>query len=136
MDLENAPKELTATWEAICKGAWVTRTPGEGAEGGLFATAYSERHGITLGEAKAHIGKLVEKNVAAAKAKQSPEEAADPKKVITERLIFNKIREVALARDEKLSAIYEELKAKQKKKSADKAALEIEIDDPEIPASE
>jgi len=110
---EEAIEELKSTWEAILKGNWTSRVPGEGVEGGLFARAYAERHQISLADAKSKISGLVEKNL-----KANQERNPNPKKgeEITEKMVFNRIRDVALERDTELAKIYEALKAKKKQK--------------------
>lgn len=123
-DTKEAIEELTSTWDSIVQGGWTSRVPGEGVEGGLFARAYSERHRISLGDAKAKIGTLVAKNLAANVEKNRGKKDAAP---ITERMVLNAIRSAALERDTALNAKYEELKAKKKKKASGKQVLDVDL---------
>lgn len=115
--IAEAIDELKSTAEAILNGNWTVRVPGEGVEGGLFARAYAERHGIPLSDAKAKIAALVERNHAAAVAKEAAKPEAERKEV-TERMILNAIRDVARERDPALDAIYKALQEKRAKKPA------------------
>ena len=121
-DVQEAIEELGSTIDAIKAGNWTVRVAGEGVEGGLFARAWSERHGVSLADAKAKIGALVERNVA-------KNRAANPGKeeTITERAVFNQIRLAALDRDADLKAIYDALKEKKAKKKSTKQAMEIDL---------
>lgn len=122
-DEADAIAEVTSTWESIVKGQWTLRVAGEGVEGGLFARAYAERHGIPLSDAKAKIGALVEKNTAANNVGKTEE-----KDKVTERQVFNRLRDVALERDADLKAKYDELKAKKAAKTKEKGSnLSIEM---------
>lgn len=111
-----AIEEVQSTWEAIEKGQWTIRVAGEGIEGGLFARAYHERHNITLGDAKAKIAALVEKN-------RNANNAGKPEKDhVTDRQVFNRLRDVALERDPELKAKYEALKAKKAAKQKERGS--------------
>lgn len=123
--VEEAAEELNSTWDAITKGNWTLRVPGEGVEGGLFARAYAQRHNLGLGDAKAKISGLVEKNLKAnqeARARKPKEQQGDE---ITERMIFNRLRDAALERDADLKRIYAELKEKRASKKSSGSDLEI-----------
>jgi hypothetical protein len=122
--VEEALDEVKSTWEAILKGNWTIRVAGEGVEGGLFARAYAERHGISLADAKAKIGGLVEKNL---KANQERNAGKKDAPEITERMVFNRIRDVALERDADLSAIYNKLKEARAKKAKARTDLEVDL---------
>jgi len=123
-DVEEAIEELKATWDSIVKGQWTMRVAGEGVEGGLFARAYSQRHGLSLADAKAKISGLVERNLGLNRAKAKDAEAAEK---ITERVVFNALRDAALDRDQELAGIYADLKAKKAGKVKAKAQIEIEV---------
>lgn len=123
-DLSDYIDELTATGESLKTGQWTMRVAGEGVEGGLFARAYAKHNGLSLGDAKAKIAGLVERNLAANQAKFAGNKEALEK--ITERAVFNRIRDAALERDAGLKAVYEELKAaKGAKKKAGPVDMEI-----------
>lgn len=123
-NVKTAIEELTSTWGAILKGGWVSRVPGEGVEGGLFARAYAKRHDMSLAESKEHIGKLVEKNLAANRAKYAGQDNAPE---ITDRMVFNRIRDTALERDADLAKIYEDLKNARKKKESGKVDMDVDL---------
>lgn len=125
--IAEATEELKSTWEAIVKGQWTIRVPGEGVEGGLFARAYAEFHGIPLSDAKAKISGLVEKNLKANQEAQARKPKGEQKE-ITERMIFNRLRDVALEKDAGLKAKYEELKAKRATREKARTELEIETE--------
>lgn len=122
-DLKDYQEELTSTIDALRAGQWTMRVAGEGVEGGLFARAYAKHKGIPLGEAKAKISALVEANLKANLDKHAGDKAALEK--ITERAVFNRLRDAALERDPDLKEVYDELKAAKGKKKA--AAVEMEI---------
>jgi hypothetical protein len=124
-----AVEELQSTWAAITSGNWTIRVAGEGVEGGLFARAYAEYHSITLAEAKAKIGKLVETNLAANQKAVEGKKDKDGKQVqITERMVFNKLRDVAFERHPDLKIQYDDLKAKRAAKSKSKdSGLQIDL---------
>lgn len=125
-DLADYQAELASTIEALKGGQWTMRVAGEGVEGGLFARAYAQRHEVSLADAKAKISGLVEKNL-----KANQELHAGNKKAleaITERSVFNRLRDAALARDSALSGIYEELKAKRAAKKSPGVEMEISVD--------
>lgn len=124
-NVEEAVLEVNSTWAAIVAGNWTIRVAGEGAEGGLFARAWAETKGITLADAKGQIGQLVEKNLAANRAKQEGKKDAQE---ITERMVTNRIRAVALERNADLKAKYEELKAKKQAKKSKSADMEIDLE--------
>lgn len=124
--VEDYIEELVATRDSLVAGQWTMRVAGEGVEGGLFARAYAKHHGIALGEAKAKIAGLVERNLKANQEKFAGNKEALEK--ITERAVFNRIRDAALERDPALSGIYEELKAAKGKKKAGGPELEITTD--------
>lgn len=115
--VEEAIEEVKSTWAAIAAGNWTIRVAGEGVEGGLFARAYAKRHDIPLADAKGKIGGLVEKNVAANKELNANKPDAPE---VTDRMVFNKLRDTMLERDEKLNTIYEELRAEKAKKAKSK----------------
>lgn len=117
---EEALEEVSSTWDAIKAGNWTSRVPGEGVEGGLFARAYAAVKEISLADAKAKIGSMVEKNLAA-------NQARNPEAEITERQVFNKIRDVALERDPVLKAKYDELKAKKATRAKAKSDIEVDL---------
>lgn len=123
-DEAEAVEEVQSTWEAIVKGQWTLRVAGEGVEGGLFARAYAAFHKLSLSDAKAKIAELVEKNLAKNKAAITDEKQRES---VTDRMVYNQLRNKALERYPEMNAIYEELKAKQKKKvSKPKVELDIE----------
>lgn len=124
--VEEALEEVKSTWDAIATGDgnWTIRVPGEGVEGGLFARAYAERHGIPLADAKAKIGGLVEKNLAANRELNKDKKDAPE---ITERMVFNRLRDVALERDADLASIYQKLKDAKAKKATKKSDMQIEL---------
>lgn len=125
--VEEAVEEVQSTWQAIVEGHWTIRIPGEGVEGGLFARAYAQRHDVSLADAKAKIAAMVEKNLnanrdrltAAGKKKEADE--------LSERSIFNVVRNVALERDTNLKAIYDDLREKKAKKASKKADVQIDL---------
>lgn len=124
--VEEAIEELTSTWDAIVAGNWTIRIPGEGVEGGLFARAYAEFHGLSLSDAKAKIQALIAKNLEKAQAKLAGVKDAPE---VTERQVFNKIRDVAFERYPDLKVKYDEIKAKKAaRKSAKPTAGLDEID--------
>jgi hypothetical protein len=124
-DIKDAAEELNSTWDAILKNGWTLRVQGEGVEGGLFARAYAEFKGLSLSDAKLKIGALVEKNVKANKdAAKTDEERAK----VTDRRVFNGLRDRMLERDPGLAKAYEELKAKRDAKAKEKAAGGLEFD--------
>lgn len=127
---EEAIEEVKSTHEAIVKGEWTLRVAGEGIEGGLFARAFAEFSGKSLSDAKAQIAGLVTKNleanqkayaekVAAGTLKEAPE--------VTERMVFNRIRDALLEKHADLKAKYEELKSKKKQKGKEKTQLDIDV---------
>lgn len=121
--VEDYIDELTSTVEALKKGQWTMRVAGEGVEGGLFARAYAQRHGLSLADAKGKISALVERNL-----KANQEAYAGDAKVlekITERSIFNRLRDAAIERDAELKRVYQELKDKRAAKKAESAEMEI-----------
>lgn len=123
-DEAEAVEEVQSTWDAIIKGQWTLRVAGEGVEGGLFARAYAQYHQISLSDAKAKIAELVEKNLAKNKAAITDEKQRE---AITDRMVFNQLRNKALERYPDLAAVYEELKSKQKKKTS-KPKVELDIE--------
>lgn len=125
--IEDALEEVKSTWDAIVAGNWTIRVAGEGVEGGLFARAYAKRHDIPLADAKAKIGGLVEKNVAA-NAKLNEGKADAPE--VTERMVFNRLRDTMLERDGQLASVYEALRAeKQKKAKAKTSGVQITLEE-------
>lgn len=122
-DVEEYIEELVSTRDAIIAGQWTMRVAGEGVEGGLFARAYAKHHGLALGEAKTKISGLVERNLAANQAKFAGNKEALEK--ITERAVFNRIRDTALERDAALKAVYDELKAAKGKKKVGPVDMDI-----------
>lgn len=114
--IDEAYSELESTWQAIVAGNWTIRVAGEGVEGGLFQRAYAEVKGVSLADAKGAIEKLVAKNMTAnLQAAKTEEEKAK----ITERRVFNSIRDAMLARNEDLAAKYKELQEKRKARPKD-----------------
>jgi hypothetical protein len=124
--VEEAVEEVQSTWASIVAGNWTMRVAGEGVEGGLFARAYAAVYGLNLPEAKAKISAMIEKNLTKAQAKEAAKPEAERKEV-SERQIFNGIREVAFERIEGLKAKYDEIKAKRGTK-APASRPEIELD--------
>jgi hypothetical protein len=125
-DIEEAHAELNVRWGAIKAGKWTTRTAGEGGvEGGLFARAYAQFHGMSLTDAKTKIESIVDANLAKAQEREAAKPEKD-RKEITERAIFNAVREVGFERYPDLKAIYDELKAKKgaKKSTANRPEIE------------
>lgn len=127
-DEKEALDEVQSTWDAILKNGWTLRVAGEGVEGGLFARAYAEVNQISLSDAKGKIAGLVERNlkanreklVAAGKQKEADE--------LTDRMVFNKVRDAALEKNLDLKAKYDEFKAKKAKKAKAKSEIEVEVD--------
>lgn len=115
-NVPDAVEELKSTWEAILKGAWTLRVPGEGVEGGLFQRAFADWKGMPLSDAKAKIAELVAKNL---KANQDAEPDEKKRADITERRVFNSIRDAMLQRYPELAAKYKELQEKRKSKPKD-----------------
>lgn len=112
-NVKDAVEELQSTWDAIKKNAWTLRVPGEGVEGGLFQRAYADWKGIPLSDAKAKISELVARNL---KANQEAEQDEKKRADITERRVFNSLRDAMLGRYEPLAAKYKELQEKRKSK--------------------
>lgn len=127
-DEKEALDEVQSTWDAILKNGWTLRVAGEGVEGGLFARAYAEVNGISLSDAKGKIAGLVERNlkanreklIAAGKQKEADE--------LTDRMVFNKVRDAALEKNPDLKAKYDEFKAKKAKKAKAKSEIEVDVD--------
>lgn len=133
-DAADALEEVKSTWDAILAGNWTIRVAGEGAEGGLFAKAYSEAFGISLADAKAKISTLVEKNLAAnQKLVEGKKDSKGEQVQITERMVLNKIREAILEKHPNVKAAYEALKEKraQKKKTSLIATVDLSDDSSE-----
>lgn len=128
-NVPEAVEEQQSTWDAILANKWVTRVPGEGVEGGLFARAFSAWKNLSLSDAKAKISELVDRNL---KVNQEAQ-AAKPKeqqKEITERMVFNSLRDTYLKRNEDLNKIYEDLKAKKAEKAKNRpSGIEITTDE-------
>ena len=131
-DVADAIAEVTSTWEAIVKGEWATRVPGEGVEGGLFAKAYAQWKNISLADAKAAISRIITKNLVANREKYKD----DKKKLesITEKAVYVRVRLSTLERNADLNTVYEELKAKRKQRAATRT--EMEIDTADVPDGE
>jgi hypothetical protein len=125
--VEEAIEEVQSTWAAIKAGNWTTRVPGEGVEGGLFARAYAAINELTLPEAKAKISAMIEKNLAKAQAKEAAKPEGERKEV-SERQVFNAIRDVAFERVEGLKAKYDEIKEKRGKKSNPATRIEVDLE--------
>jgi hypothetical protein len=117
--VEEAIEEVKSTWDAIVAGNWTIRVAGEGVEGGLFARAYAKRHNVPLADAKAKIGGLVEKNV---KANQELNKGKENAPEVTDRMVFNRLRDTMLERDAELATTYEALRAERAKKSKGKTS--------------
>lgn len=126
-DEPEAIEEIKATFEMLTKGDWTSRVQGEGIEGGMFARAWMQVKGVSLADAKTAIGQLVEKNfkanVDALKAAGKAKEAEK----LTEKQVYNAIRDAALARHLDLNEAYEALKAKRKVKAKAKTQIEVEV---------
>lgn len=130
--VEEAHEEVKSTWGAILENGWTIRVAGEGVEGGLFARAYSEFYAITLAEAKSRIGKLVEANLAANQKAVQGKKDKDGKQVeITERMVFNRLRDVAFEKHPDLKAKYDALKEKRAARAKKGTGLSIDLSMPE-----
>jgi len=127
--VEEAVEEIKSTWDAIAAGNWTIRVAGEGVEGGLFARAFAEFNNMSLADAKAKIGKLVEANLIANQKAVAGKKDKDGKQVeITERMVFNKLRDTAFERYPDLKAKYAELKEKRAAKAKAKPGLVSSIE--------
>ncbi|MFA6047169.1 MAG: hypothetical protein WC718_19460 [Phycisphaerales bacterium] len=125
-DLKDYIEELQATGDSLTSGQWTMRVAGEGVEGGLFARAYARHNAISLGDAKAKIAGLVERNLVANQTRFAGNKEALEK--ITERAVFNRIRDAALERDAGLNTTYQELKAaKGAKKRVGPVEMTVEL---------
>lgn len=122
--VEEAAEEIRSTWDAIKAGNWTIRVAGEGVEGGLFARAFAAFKGVSLADAKAQIATMVERNLEANRAA-----IADPKKreELTERMVFNKVRETALERYPELKAKYDELREARKSKRGSRSDIKVDL---------
>lgn len=130
--VDNVPEaieEQQSTWDAILGNKWVTRVPGEGVEGGLFARAFAAWKNLSLSDAKAKISELVDRNLKANQEVQAAKPKEDQKE-ITERMVFNSLRDTYLKRNEALNKIYEDLKAKKAEKAKNRpSSIEITTDE-------
>jgi hypothetical protein len=113
-DIDEAIEELESTIEALNKGKWTMRVPGEGeAAGGLFARAFAKARNITLADAKTKISEVVAKNQA-----KNPE--------ASEKAIVSAIRTTMLQSDAAFAAAYDALQKERQQKAKTKLKIELE----------